>query len=325
MPAIVGQRPPAGPASATFPILVELEHVVDLLRQALGREGVSEAVAPSAPRGLFVSDAFTNPDYVRYALKGSLAVMICYTLQSAVDWPGIRPACHVHDRRPRQRRRDHQKTLRMTGAGDRRGDGVPPSCSSFPRWSRSPRSRCWSRRAGGRRMGRRRESAHRVRGRADRLRLCLRDPGMAPTRHFDTIRDRLIGILSATRSSRSSSPGSAAAGIRCDGRNLGSALRAMARLSTVGSRGEDPSGAARESLRLQASRDFRVRSRWRIRAHRLGDPSGDGLLHASACTRPPGAIGLPHAAGDRVRQLGTRAGLRMHRRQCAVDAPCRTA
>ena len=35
-------------------------------------------------------DAFTNPDYVRYALKGTLAVMICYTLQSAVDWPGIR-------------------------------------------------------------------------------------------------------------------------------------------------------------------------------------------------------------------------------------------
>ncbi len=73
-----------------FPVLVELEHVVDLMQQALGPEGVVGEVAASEPGRLFVPDAFTNPDYVRYALKGALAVMICYTLQSAVDWPGIR-------------------------------------------------------------------------------------------------------------------------------------------------------------------------------------------------------------------------------------------
>ena len=37
-----------------------------------------------------MKDSFTSPEYVRYALKGALAVMVCYDLQSAVDWPGIR-------------------------------------------------------------------------------------------------------------------------------------------------------------------------------------------------------------------------------------------
>src|SRR2546427_160955 len=84
-------RPPLGAGgSAVFPVLVELEHVVDSMEQALGPEGISRESVGSEPKHLFVLDAFTNPSYVRYALKGALAVMICYTLQSAVDWPGIR-------------------------------------------------------------------------------------------------------------------------------------------------------------------------------------------------------------------------------------------
>jgi len=34
-------------------------------------------------------DAFTNPDYVRYALKTLLACMICYVFYSGADWEGI--------------------------------------------------------------------------------------------------------------------------------------------------------------------------------------------------------------------------------------------
>src|SRR5262249_20067459 len=83
------RSPVRGGGSAAFPVLAELEHVVDMMQQALGPEGATRAV-DSEPRRLFVPDAFTNPNYVRYALKGALAVMICYTLQSAVDWPGIR-------------------------------------------------------------------------------------------------------------------------------------------------------------------------------------------------------------------------------------------
>src|SRR5207249_3558114 len=72
------------------PVLGELEHVAGLMRQALGPDGAVVDVPPAGATGLFVPDALTNPAYVRYALKGTLAVMICYVLQSAVDWPGIR-------------------------------------------------------------------------------------------------------------------------------------------------------------------------------------------------------------------------------------------
>src|SRR6266478_6659614 len=71
----VDRPPPRGGGSAVFPVLVELEHVVDLMHQALGPEEVVGEVAASEPGRLFVPDAFTNPDYVRYALKGALAVI----------------------------------------------------------------------------------------------------------------------------------------------------------------------------------------------------------------------------------------------------------
>ena len=39
--------------------------------------------------GFFVADAFTNPDYIRYALNTTAAAMFCYFLYSLLDWPGI--------------------------------------------------------------------------------------------------------------------------------------------------------------------------------------------------------------------------------------------
>ena len=39
--------------------------------------------------GFFFSDAFTNPTHVRFAVKGTAAVMSSYLLFRIVDWPGI--------------------------------------------------------------------------------------------------------------------------------------------------------------------------------------------------------------------------------------------
>jgi multidrug resistance protein MdtO len=56
---------------------------------------LAEPVAPqhpaSAPKssGFFKPDAFSNPDYVRYALKTTAAAMFCYVLYQMLDWPKI--------------------------------------------------------------------------------------------------------------------------------------------------------------------------------------------------------------------------------------------
>ena len=47
---------------------------------------------PSKKKSLFVPDAFTNPAYIQFGLKVALAAMICYVIYTALDWPGIRTA-----------------------------------------------------------------------------------------------------------------------------------------------------------------------------------------------------------------------------------------
>ena len=44
------------------------------------------------PKGLFASDAFTNPAHVHFALKVTFAAMFCYIFYMAIDWSGIHTA-----------------------------------------------------------------------------------------------------------------------------------------------------------------------------------------------------------------------------------------
>src|SRR5262249_27716365 len=45
--------------------------------------------AAKAPHRLLAPDAFTNVEYVRFALKVTIAVMLCYFVMSMTNWPGI--------------------------------------------------------------------------------------------------------------------------------------------------------------------------------------------------------------------------------------------
>src|SRR5271165_1438573 len=48
-----------------------------------------ESAAAGLPERLLAANAFSNPEYVHFALKVTLAVMTCYFVMSMTDWPGI--------------------------------------------------------------------------------------------------------------------------------------------------------------------------------------------------------------------------------------------
>jgi len=54
--------------------------------------GPAKEAPPMPHKRLFAADTFTNPEYVRYALKVTLSAMICYIIYTGLDWPGIHTA-----------------------------------------------------------------------------------------------------------------------------------------------------------------------------------------------------------------------------------------
>jgi multidrug resistance protein MdtO len=260
--------------SPVSPVLGELEHLVDLMRQALEPEGFA---APSEPARLFVPDAFTNPNYVRYALKGALAVMICYTLQSAVDWPGIRTClvtCLIVALGS-EGATVQKGTLRIAGALVGAAMGflailfLVPNMESITSLAllvgAGTAVAAWVV------LGSPRIAYAGVQI-AFAFYVCVIQ-GFEPMWNFYTIRDRLIGILLGnaviTLVFHYVWPLPASSAMWT---SLGSALRAMARLATVGDRDEA------DQLRLQASRDFATAQQLADQAaFELGDPTREGL------------------------------------------------
>ena len=81
--------------AATLPEIHELQRAMASLRESLEDEATesAEAASPAKPRKrLLAADAFTNPAHVHFALKVTLAAMVCYILYTAVDWAGIHTA-----------------------------------------------------------------------------------------------------------------------------------------------------------------------------------------------------------------------------------------
>ena len=264
-PASPGSAPPPGADDpVVHPALVELERVVNLLRSTLESEDVPAEVAPLAePRRLFVPDALTNPEYLRYALKGSLAVMICYLLQSAVDWPGIRTCivtCMIVGLTS-EGSTIQKATMRFSGALVGALMGFLSILVLIPNMvsitSLVLVVAAGTVIAGWVNLGSPRISYAGVQI-AFAFFVCVLQ-GFAPNWHFDTIRDRLVGILLGnvviTLVFLYVWPVDALSALW---RNLAAALRTTARLATVESETEDAAAMARSTaaLRAEADRSF---------------------------------------------------------------------
>jgi multidrug resistance protein MdtO len=76
------------------PLLREMEKTASLIPEAFSGSASSSEYAPSPPgekrpSKLFVSDAFSNPDHIKFALRGGLAASLCYIIYNSLAWPGI--------------------------------------------------------------------------------------------------------------------------------------------------------------------------------------------------------------------------------------------
>jgi multidrug resistance protein MdtO len=95
-PEHVWPSPATTPASQDndLPPLAEMEQVLAMMPLALpGGAGSSTRELPSADaaehRSLLVPDAFTNPEYGQFAIKGALAATVCYLIFTGAEYPGI--------------------------------------------------------------------------------------------------------------------------------------------------------------------------------------------------------------------------------------------
>ena len=80
------------------PLLGEMERTVCLIPEIFANSRSLSMYASAPPSGgdppptLFARDALSNPEHIKFALKGCLAATLCYIIYNAVDWQGISTA-----------------------------------------------------------------------------------------------------------------------------------------------------------------------------------------------------------------------------------------
>lgn len=76
-----------GNALRGAPALLEMENAFQSIDESHGHP--SRANVSSRPPFFAAPDAFSNPRYLKFALKAYMATMLCYVFYNSVDWPGI--------------------------------------------------------------------------------------------------------------------------------------------------------------------------------------------------------------------------------------------
>jgi multidrug resistance protein MdtO len=92
-----GQQPTMLVAEGTpsnASLLRELEEMLGLIPRVIEGSASLESFQAMAPEpevesGFLVSDAFSNPEHLRFALSGCLAGTLCYIVYVGLSWPGL--------------------------------------------------------------------------------------------------------------------------------------------------------------------------------------------------------------------------------------------
>jgi multidrug resistance protein MdtO len=83
---------------SNLPLLPEMERTVALIPHAFsGSDSVDDLFLPppldtEVRQRLLVPDAFSNPDHLKFAVRGAAATMLAYVAYQAIDWTGLSTA-----------------------------------------------------------------------------------------------------------------------------------------------------------------------------------------------------------------------------------------
>lgn len=86
------------PEPSDLPLLPEMERTVGLIPHAFsGTENADDVylpapLSPEGRAGLFVPDAFSNSDHLKFAIRGTAATLLAYVTYQAINWPGLSTA-----------------------------------------------------------------------------------------------------------------------------------------------------------------------------------------------------------------------------------------